>query len=237
MSMTRQEQLDAVVRNYGEWDKDYQFAYIDMHGEIVFTNAIVKSPQVSAFTRDEVEQRKAELQNKPSNWNKRFNLLVQDSDGDWFFGSYKECEPSNDGWRGVGEGIWTHAGRGEVIGDWRDTLEKRPLADDQPTPEEEESFKMLEARNGECIDSSGGEVMSQSNSELYPQYFKDVSGLDEIDVYAVHQLFAVDDPSGAIQHASKKLLLSGVRTGGKGKYKDIKEARDTLNRWLELNNE
>ncbi|QSM00588.1 hypothetical protein [Oceanospirillum phage vB_OliS_GJ44] len=105
------------------------------------------------------------------------------------------------------------------------------------TPEEEEAFKILEARNGECIDSSGGEAISKSNSEIYPQYFKDVSGLDEIDVYAVHQLFAVDDPSGAIQHASKKLLLSGVRTGGKGKYKDIKEARDTLNRWLELNNE
>ena len=105
------------------------------------------------------------------------------------------------------------------------------------TPEEEEAFKILEARNGECIDFSVGEVISKSSSDLYPQYFKDVSGLDEIDVYAVHQLFAVDDPSGAIQHASKKLLLSGVRTGGKGKYKDIKEARDTLNRWLELNNE
>ena len=58
--------------------------------------------------------------------------------------------------------------------------------------------------------------------------------LDELDVYAVHQVFNIQDPSGAIQHASKKLLLSGVRTGGKSKRDDIKEARDTLTRWLQL---
>ena len=72
-------------------------------------------------------------------------------------------------------------------------------------------------------------------SLLYPKYFKDVSGMTEVDVYAVHQLFNIQDPSGAIQHASKKLLLSGVRTGGKSKRVDIQEARDTLNRWLQLN--
>ena len=75
----------------------------------------------------------------------------------------------------------------------------------------------------------------QSMSAKYPQYFKDVSELTEVDVYQIHHLFEVDDPAGCIQHASKKLLLSGVRTGGKSKYQDIKEARDTLNRWLELN--
>jgi hypothetical protein len=74
-----------------------------------------------------------------------------------------------------------------------------------------------------------------SMSAKYPKYYKDVSNLREIDVYQVHQLFDVQDPSGALQHASKKLLLSGVRTGGKTKYDDIREARDTLNRWLEIN--
>lgn len=73
------------------------------------------------------------------------------------------------------------------------------------------------------------------NSVKYPKYFKDVSNMREVDVYQVHHLFGIDDPSGAIQHASKKLLLSGVRTGGKSKYEDIREARDTLNRWLEIN--
>ena len=76
---------------------------------------------------------------------------------------------------------------------------------------------------------------NESMSFKYPKYYKDVSQLTEVDVYAVHKLYDIQDPSGCIHHASKKLLLSGVRTGGKSKYKDIKEARDTLNRWLEMN--
>lgn len=76
-----------------------------------------------------------------------------------------------------------------------------------------------------------------SMSKLYPKYYKDVSNVEEVDVYHVHQIFNIQDPSGAIQHASKKLLLSGVRTGGKSFYDDIREARDTLNRWLQLNSE
>ena len=74
-------------------------------------------------------------------------------------------------------------------------------------------------------------------AQKYPHYYKDVRGYDFMDVYAVHKVFDVQDPSGAIQHASKKLLLSGVRTGGKSARKDIMEARDTLNRWLELHPE
>ena len=72
-------------------------------------------------------------------------------------------------------------------------------------------------------------------AQKYPQYYKNVSELNEVDVYAVHYLFDIQDPSGALQHASKKLLLSGARTGGKSAHDDIREARDTLNRWLELN--
>lgn len=77
----------------------------------------------------------------------------------------------------------------------------------------------------------------QPLAEAYPKYYKDVRNLDSVDVYAVHRLFAIDDPSGAIHHASKKLLLSGVRTGGKSKYDDVREARDTLNRWLAMYDE
>ena len=78
---------------------------------------------------------------------------------------------------------------------------------------------------------------NQSLSEKYPQYYKPVGELTEVDVYAVHHLFSLTDPSGCLHHSSKKILLSGVRTGGKSAYKDIKEARDTLTRWLQLNPE
>ena len=77
----------------------------------------------------------------------------------------------------------------------------------------------------------------ESMAQKYPKYYKPVGKLTEVDVYAVHKLFNIQDPSGAIQHASKKLLLSGVRTGGKTPYKDIQEARDTLTRWLQLNDD
>ena len=81
------------------------------------------------------------------------------------------------------------------------------------------------------------ESPAPSLSAQYPQYYKALGDMTEIDVYAVHHLFDIQDPSGALQHASKKLLLSGVRTGGKSAHKDIREAKDTLARWLQLNPE
>lgn len=71
----------------------------------------------------------------------------------------------------------------------------------------------------------------------YSKYFKSVpKGVTDLDVYGVHALFKVGeyDSSGAIKHASKKLLLAGTRTGSKSIHKDITEARDSLNRWLEM---
>ena len=77
-------------------------------------------------------------------------------------------------------------------------------------------------------------VNTPSIMEQYPQYYKDVREIDYIDVYGVCDLFEVDDRSGALHHSVKKILLSGVRTGLKSQFNDIKEARDTLNRWLEM---
>ncbi len=68
----------------------------------------------------------------------------------------------------------------------------------------------------------------------YPHYFKDVSYLKTVDVYRVLALFNVTDP--CIQHAIKKLLCAGDR-GDKSMIKDITEARDSLNRHLEMLNE
>ena len=76
--------------------------------------------------------------------------------------------------------------------------------------------------------------VSATMSELYPQYYKDCRHIDSIDVYGVHDLFGIQDESGCLQHASKKILLSGKRNGGKDLYQDIKEARDTLTRKLQL---
>lgn len=74
-------------------------------------------------------------------------------------------------------------------------------------------------------------------SELYPKYFRQLpSGVDsaEIDTYVINKMFPVDDPTGCIIHARKKLLIPGVRSGGKSMLQDITEARDTLNRFIAL---
>lgn len=70
----------------------------------------------------------------------------------------------------------------------------------------------------------------------WPAYWKFIPpGWSAIDTYRLGEMFPVADPSGRILHARKKLLVPGVRTGGKSMYKDIKEARDTLSQWLEDN--
>lgn len=72
---------------------------------------------------------------------------------------------------------------------------------------------------------------------LYPKYYKAVPpsvSPEEVDTYAINLMFPVDDPTGCILHARKKLLIPGVRSGGKSMLKDVTEARDTLNRYIAL---
>lgn len=73
----------------------------------------------------------------------------------------------------------------------------------------------------------------QRTPRRHLHYFKDVSQINEIDVYRVCELFGVDDPSGATQHAVKKILCAGQR-GAKDRAKDYQEAIDTLTRRVEM---
>lgn len=66
-------------------------------------------------------------------------------------------------------------------------------------------------------------------SEKYPAYWRAIPAhWTHLDTYRINELFPVDDDSGAILHARKKLLLPGVRTGDKGMLKDVQEAASTL---------
>lgn len=75
-----------------------------------------------------------------------------------------------------------------------------------------------------------------SSKPKHSHYHKDVSNYDTIDIYAVCKIFDVQDTSGCLQHAIKKLLVTGKR-GHKDRQTDIQNAIDTLNRLLELENE
>ena len=78
-------------------------------------------------------------------------------------------------------------------------------------------------------------IASSTVENRKPHTFRSVEHLTEVDVFAIHHLFEMNDPSGALQYASRKLLLSGTGLEKETIYEDIREARDTLTRWLEIN--
>lgn len=92
------------------------------------------------------------------------------------------------------------------------------------TPEEDEEWQAMEERQ-------------KQRQSRYSAYFKDVSHLEVVDVYRTVELFGCEKHGHPISHAAKKLLLTGSRTGGKDVETDVREAIDTLRRWLEMRQE
>lgn len=92
---------------------------------------------------------------------------------------------------------------------------------------------------------ASAKITSRLNKVLYKEkpltnetknhnhYFIDVRGLDYIDPYMIAYLYNIDDPSGATQHALKKLLVPGKR-GHKDVDTDLNNVVDTSNRLLEI---
>ena len=113
--------------------------------------------------------------------------------------------------------IWSfYIGRGLMMGlegvydasDWKNSLIER-----QDVSSRVEQLRSVEA------------------ARKHSHYFKDVSGVDQIDVYAVLRLFEVTDP--CLQHIVKKALCAGKR-GAKDFAKDVQEIADTAARLIEL---
>ena len=75
---------------------------------------------------------------------------------------------------------------------------------------------------------------TDGDERKHSHYFKDVRHLAYIDVYELNKLFPVDDDTDCILHARKKLLVCGGRGGSKDMITDITDARDTLNRYLQI---
>ena len=161
-------------------------------------------------------------------WNESLDRLCNHKIGIEWFSS--ENFPDR---HGYSEGEWLQARRdlGLVTTEGEDeafdAMAKRDVFE-----EIVEGFDDLRAGN---FNSFWVKDPSALSDRPYSKYFRDVSRLDSIDVYRVHKLFTLEDH--ALCHASKKILLGGDRTGGKSLEEDIREARDTLNRWLEMERE
>lgn len=76
------------------------------------------------------------------------------------------------------------------------------------------------------------QLRSIEEARKHSHYFKDVSGVDAIDLYHVAKLYEINDP--ALFHAFKKIACAGKR-GAKDQAQDVQEAIDALKRWQELN--
>ncbi|MFM5495476.1 hypothetical protein ACET9I_02720 [Aeromonas veronii] len=89
------------------------------------------------YQKHEWLARRSELQSKPS-WKdapQDASYLAQEPHGMWTFFFDRPYEPSklsDDGWRFDGFQAWCSECRGEVLGDWRDTLERRPVDLSEP---------------------------------------------------------------------------------------------------------
>lgn len=91
-------------------------------------------PYYNSATRSEWQAARDERSGKPG-WElapEGAKILVQRDDGVWLFGTYRDANPHGDDWIGAGlydRWFWDCNFQGRVLGDWRNTLERRSEAE------------------------------------------------------------------------------------------------------------
>ena len=135
--MSNETDLDWLARNVHEWPagehQPWCYVYMTYGGVMKAAgNFLDAGANPAMITIDQWISRRAELQNKPS-WDDApewANWLAQDEDGEWWFFSAKPKVQSVSFDEQCSDIIAGYAKKGETLGDWRDTLEKRPEQDD-----------------------------------------------------------------------------------------------------------
>ena len=127
---------DAVRKYNGEWPSGNPLSDVLVWAGSLGWNARTKEWAGKEFhdwhevgTRTEFDDCTRRLRNEPS-WDDAPDWAVakaQDSDGSWWWWYSTQPKAYNDSWEDdKEEGEAQLAGKGEVIGDWRDTLRLRP---------------------------------------------------------------------------------------------------------------
>ena len=137
IEMKGKEALEWLARNVHKWQDGKNFICYSMdHGCHIFHEHNKNCAEW--FTHQEWLSMREKLQNKP-----KFadhpdaKCFVQNADGQWFKSDTdSEIYPIDDSgfWGMTGDGYWTAINEGIVLGDWRDTLEKRPNGINDMTP-------------------------------------------------------------------------------------------------------
>lgn len=215
--MSNETDLDWLARNVHVWKSGYNLAVVQRGGGEIY----VTWPSVCScgITKKQWLARRAELQNKPSwaDFGESAKFMAQDSDGAWMAFEIEPTAKSHvwsamRGWCGYArEG--SDRCCGEVLGDWRDTLEKRP---EQKALDPFVSVEDAAAAKHATITPS--------------KYTKTIHGVS-VDVYDVLQVWGVSNP--ALQHLIKKALQCGQR-GHKDNAQDLQDIIDSAIRAKEL---
>lgn len=140
-----EDDLTWLARNVHKWDK-FGETVIGREGNTIFW-ALPPLSRDNWFTKDQWLARRAELQNKPS-WKDAPELalsVTQRSNGEWFWLG------STDQFKGPSS---SSGCVGTVLGDWRDTLERRPVSSGISGSEAAEGLKSFTVKATDIIDWS-----------------------------------------------------------------------------------
>lgn len=121
------DDLDWLARNVHEWPTGCEYIVVGDNNELYYNCGTNLGP---SFSHNQWLTRRAELQNKPK-WEDLpdgVKIIVQNDTGTWCAGPFTDAYNKRGGWIGIGGGEWELLDKGEILGDWRDTLEKRPEA-------------------------------------------------------------------------------------------------------------
>lgn len=253
--MSNETDLDWLARNVHVWPYGMREVFVRYPRNVDTLIWSCVSSNVGWITKEQWLSRRAELQNKPS-WDKAEDWaewLAQDQDGEWKWlaglpGRYV------DGWTAVKIKACC---KGLALGDWRDTLEKRPadLSEQAVTASLKEATDNVLAATPELMTDKykfdpfvSVEDAKQELSELEmlakvshlisdkrhritsSKYTKTIHGVS-VDVYDVLQAWGVSNP--ALQHLIKKALQCGQR-GHKDNAQDLQDIIDSAIRAKEL---
>ncbi len=126
--MSMEDDLDWLARNVHEWEEDWTHVReCPVHHEAKWMASLSPNAEYKDWrTKQQWLARRAELQNKPSWGSHEFAVIAQGGNGYWYgsnvseekFGHEESFCITGTGWNYICDGI--------DLGDWRDTLERRP---------------------------------------------------------------------------------------------------------------
>lgn len=249
--MSNETDLDWLARHVHVWptntpkailpgDATFKLGAVFYGDCVAFSGEI--GPEYRRVNKADWLARRAELQNKPD-WSKAeewAEWLAQDSYGCWGFFQKKPLMHALS-WIARSGYYQIHSPGNLFLGDWRDTLEKRPeQAEFEPFVSVEDAKITIMQSDGD-VKNFGGiigrslplkeDATTAKQPSITPsKYTKTIHGVS-VDVYDVLMAWGVTNP--ALQHLIKKALQCGQR-GHKDNEQDLQDIIDSAIRAKEL---